>query len=330
MKSVAFFNPMGGVGKTTLVYHLAWMFAANEMRVLAVDLDPQAELTSLFLDEDVLDTLWTDETVRGSIVTSLSNALGESNDADGLTLREIDSNLHLLPGHLGLSQFEELLSESWSRCLEGDIEAFRATTALYHVIHRAALAVEANIVLVDTGPNLGAINRAALLASDFLVIPVTQGGAMSQQALRILGPTLDFWRNGWRPRVDSIRGIDDFPLPAGGFTPMGYILMHHQARRNLPTWGPLTRESRISEAYQKNVLRMDTITPRLGNDPNRIGAVKSYRGLIQLANDARKPVFKLTAADGVMGAHAAAASKYYLDFKTLSNEILERLGVTVP
>lgn len=51
MKTIAFFNNKGGVGKTTLVYHLAAMIAERGERVLAVDLDPQANLTSMFLPE---------------------------------------------------------------------------------------------------------------------------------------------------------------------------------------------------------------------------------------------------------------------------------------
>ncbi len=58
MKTVAFFNSQGGIGKTTLVYHLAWMLAERGERVLAVDLDPQANLTSMFLPEDALEELW--------------------------------------------------------------------------------------------------------------------------------------------------------------------------------------------------------------------------------------------------------------------------------
>lgn len=58
MRTVAFFNNKGGVGKTTLVYHLASMIADRGENVLAVDLDPQANLTSMFLDEDELEQLW--------------------------------------------------------------------------------------------------------------------------------------------------------------------------------------------------------------------------------------------------------------------------------
>ena len=52
---VAFFNNKGGVGKTTMVYHLAWMFSDSGLRVIAADLDPQSNLTASFLDEDRLE-----------------------------------------------------------------------------------------------------------------------------------------------------------------------------------------------------------------------------------------------------------------------------------
>ena len=55
---IAFFNNKGGVGKTTLVYHLSWAFADLGRHILAVDLDPQANLTASFLNEDQLEELW--------------------------------------------------------------------------------------------------------------------------------------------------------------------------------------------------------------------------------------------------------------------------------
>ncbi len=53
---VAFFNNKGGVGKTSLVYHMAWMYADMGRTVVAVDLDPQANLTAAFLDEESVET----------------------------------------------------------------------------------------------------------------------------------------------------------------------------------------------------------------------------------------------------------------------------------
>jgi chromosome partitioning protein len=55
---ITFFNNKGGVGKTSLVYHIAWMLADLGHRVLAADLDPQANLTSAFLDEAEVELLW--------------------------------------------------------------------------------------------------------------------------------------------------------------------------------------------------------------------------------------------------------------------------------
>jgi cellulose biosynthesis protein BcsQ len=54
---LTFFNNKGGVGKTSLIYHLAWMFSSLGKRVVAVDLDPQANLTAAFLDEETIEDL---------------------------------------------------------------------------------------------------------------------------------------------------------------------------------------------------------------------------------------------------------------------------------
>lgn len=57
MKSLVFFNNKGGVGKTLLVYHLAWMFSELGVKVIAADLDPQANLSAMFLPEERLEDL---------------------------------------------------------------------------------------------------------------------------------------------------------------------------------------------------------------------------------------------------------------------------------
>lgn len=48
--------------------------------------------------------------------------------------------------------------------------------------------------------------------------------------------------------------------------------------------------------------------------------------LFPLGQDARKPIFALTSADGAIGSHSVAAREAYTDFRTLSLEILRRMG----
>jgi cellulose biosynthesis protein BcsQ len=65
--TIAFFNNKGGVGKTSLVYHLAWMYDELGLSVVAADLDPQASLTAGFLDEERLEEVWPDGSHRMTI-----------------------------------------------------------------------------------------------------------------------------------------------------------------------------------------------------------------------------------------------------------------------
>ena len=51
---IAFFNNKGGVGKTSLVYHVSWMLADQDFRIVAVDLDPQGNLSAAFLNKSDL------------------------------------------------------------------------------------------------------------------------------------------------------------------------------------------------------------------------------------------------------------------------------------
>ena len=58
MKSIAVFNNKGGVGKTTLTYHLGYALAELGYKTLLVDLDPQSNLTLFGLDPEALHKIW--------------------------------------------------------------------------------------------------------------------------------------------------------------------------------------------------------------------------------------------------------------------------------
>ena len=96
---IAFFNNKGGVGKTTLVYHLAWMFADLGVRVLAADLDPQANLTAAFFGDEVLETLWEN---WATIYTSVDPLVKRTGDVRAAEPWEVANNLSLIVGDLNL------------------------------------------------------------------------------------------------------------------------------------------------------------------------------------------------------------------------------------
>jgi cellulose biosynthesis protein BcsQ len=323
MKTIAFFNNKGGVGKTTLVYHIAWMMAEMGHKVLAADLDPQSNLSSMFLPDERLEEIWPDDRPHKSILACIEPILEGTGDFQPAHVEKITEHLHLIVGDLGMSRFEDKLSDSWPKCLGGDIAAFRAMTAFYRIMLRAAEDNGVQVLLIDVGPNLGAINRAALIAADYIVMPLAPG-LFSLQGLKNLGPMLDNWRKDWRQRLDQKPGNLTIPMPLGKMEPAGYIIMQHAERRNRPVKAYRKWVERIPGTYRKHVLNIDeaAILPGLESN-NEIGLIKNYQSLMPLAQDARKPIFLLTPAEGAIGAHAQSVSKCYADFKQLTETILE-------
>jgi len=88
---------------------------------------------------------------------------------------------------------------------------------------------------VDLGPNLGSINRAALIAADYVVIPWPPD-LFSLQGLRNLGPAFEKWRREWKDRLDRKPPMD-IELPSGRMQPIGYIVHPAQRPRGSPREG---------------------------------------------------------------------------------------------
>ena len=328
---LTFFNNKGGVGKTSLVYHLAWMLPRVGRSVLAVDLDPQANLTAAFRDEDAMLRLW-DRPAPGAPETIYQcvEPLTRVGDLQEPSPIWITDGLQLLPGDLALSGFEELLSSEWPNCLGGEnlYRAFRVVTAFWQVMQAGARSSEADLIVVDLGPSLGAINRSALIATDFVVVPLA-ADLFSRQGLRNLGPTLIRWRGDWRKRWANWPE-PEFELPTGDMAPLGYLVQQYIEREHRPVQAYDRWVQRMPVEYAYNVLREASAGADTESDRNCIATVKHYRSLIPLGQDARRPIFDLSAGDGAIGSHALAAQDAFFDFKSLAEEILRRIEEASP
>jgi cellulose biosynthesis protein BcsQ len=339
MTTIALFNNKGGVGKTTLTYHLAHMFRRLGRRVLAVDLDPQSNLTAMCLNETELEELWenpselinlglSDAQLPGagrtrpgrSIADAVRPILEGLGDAQPVEPAEVTAGLWILPGSLELSRFEDKLSNEWFKTYARDLAAIRTTTAFHRVIEVAARSVEADIVLIDVGPNLGAINRAALLAADHVLMPLA-ADLFSLKGLSNLGPTLREWRRDWQqliaPHIPAT-----ISAPRAAMAPLGYVIMQPEMRLDRPVKAYARWLERIPLVFAHAVLGLDEAPP---GRPYEIATLRNYRSLMPLAHDARKPMFDLKAADGALGSTQKYVQTCYREFRDLAGSVLERL-----
>jgi chromosome partitioning protein len=324
MRTIAFFNNKGGVGKTSLVYHLAWMFADRGIQTLAVDLDPQANLTSMFLDEGRLEELWPDGEHPDTVYGAIRPILKGVGDIAKPHIEKITGKLGLIPGDLGLSRFEDKLSAAWPNCQLGDESAFRTMTAFHRLVQHGA-DQGSELVLIDVGPNLGAINRSALIASDQVCLPLAPD-LFSLQGLKNLGPTLNEWREVWRGLLEKAPA--DVPMPKGAMQPIGYIVMQHGILNNRPVKAYQRWLDQIPKIYREFVLsEVATSNISVVDDPYMLALLKHYRSLMPMAMEANKPIFFLKSADGAIGAHQEAVASCYSDFKKLASKIAVKAGI---
>lgn len=334
--TLTFFNNKGGVGKTTLVYHLSWMFSELGIKTLVVDCDPQANLTAAFIkDEDLLENLWERplEEVPFTIYGAVAPLL-ETSDVAVPKIYRVNANLRLLAGDLRLSTFEDQLSFEWNQALSdggGNRRAMLVQSAFWRIAQKSAADANAQLIIFDVGPNLGAINRSVLIGTDHVVVPLA-ADMFSLQGLRNLGPSLSKWKKGWHERLVK---LGDKPLsqsiPDGDTSPLGYIAMQHQERLSRPVKAYGAWLERMPAEYRSS-LSLPTsrrVFASVKDDPECLALLRHYKSLVPMAQEARKPVFLLKSADGAIGSHAASVTQAYDDFRALAKKILTKIDISV-
>jgi chromosome partitioning protein len=174
---IALANQKGGVAKTTTTLNLAVAFKELGHHVLAVDLDPQGNLTmSQGFNPDDVERSMFDVLVRGFPIE------------DVIVAAEVD----LAVSSIDLAGAELALSSMIGR---------------ERALQKALLPIRSryDYILVDTPPSLGLLTINALTAADSVIVPV-QCEYLSLRGLVQLEGTLSMIRENLNPTVE-IRGI---------------------------------------------------------------------------------------------------------------------------
>jgi cellulose biosynthesis protein BcsQ len=217
MKTISVFNNKGGVGKTTLSFHLAHALAALGHRTLIIDLDPQCNLTIFGMDEERLHDIWTaedefiedfklaqDKTTKQEFekVTSETRSIHfllkpvEDGAAEIERLPPpfaLATNLGLIPGRLTMHLYEDAIARRWGDVYQGDPLAVRTVTKPRDIAERYAEQHGYDFVIMDTSPSLGTLNKLIISTTDGFLIPCMPD-MFSLYGIRNIGNALAVWK----------------------------------------------------------------------------------------------------------------------------------------
>lgn len=214
MKIVSLFNNKGGVGKSTLGFHLGCALGELGKKVLLIDLDPQCNMTISGMFEDRLHQIWQEEDDfvddYGSSVEQYGLEKIISNHRsihfllkpteDGLNelteyppVIKLYDNVDLIPGRLSLHKYENILAERWSGLYQSDNLSIRTVTNIRRICEMYKKINGYDYTLIDTSPSLGILNKVIISTVDGFIIPALPD-MFSVYGIRNIGNSLQRWQ----------------------------------------------------------------------------------------------------------------------------------------
>lgn len=333
MKSIAFFNNKGGVGKTTLLCNLAGLFALRrDAKILVIDADPQSNATSYLMPEDTLGELYADETFINlyEYFEPVAKGKGYSTVPPSIT-RSPRFGVDLLPGHPRFALREDLLAKDWSDTLVGNERGLQTTFAFSHLLNNVA--GDYDFAFIDMGPSLGAINRSILLAADYFLTPMS-ADLFSLMAIENIILSLKTWRNEleagleYYEKKNGERYAQDGKELKWKIEFLGYVMQQYKAKSVRGEIRPVASYDKIIKKFPEDVAKLEG---EFGlGDPSTVdlGQFPSLYSLVPMSQTAHAPIFELGSSDGVVGAHFAKVDEAGAMFEQIADCVLKRLSLS--
>jgi cellulose biosynthesis protein BcsQ len=307
-KVICLFNHKGGVSKTTTAFNLGWMMALKGKRVLLADFDPQCNLTGMVMGYKGVDDLAA--VYSAAPANNIKDGLAPAFESQPRQIEPVEcievngnGNLFLLPGHIGLAEYETTLGIAQE--LSGSLLTLRNLPgSIRYLLDRTAAKYGIDFVLVDMSPSLGPLNQNLLTTSDFFIVPL-HPDYFSSMALTSLAKVLPRWKS-WAETAFGIEALKqaDYPFLKPDITFIGAVVQKYRPRLG-----------RASKAFQRWIDQLtqglkDTLVPVLEKAgmlnsqlfQDRIGAqpwmplmeVADFNSLIALSQEFQVPVYALT------------------------------------
>ncbi len=302
MKKICLFNHKGGVSKTTTTYNLGWKLAREGEKVILVDADPQCNLTGLILGDD-FDDFYVNNP-NDNIKTGISPAF----DATPVPLSPIDcyeipenTNLLLVPGHIGLSEYEVPLSIAHQ--LSNTIPTLKNLPgALNSFLELLADKYSADYILIDMNPSLSSINQNLFCLSDYFIVP-TSPDYFSVMAIKSLTNVLPKWEQ-WAKMARVAFKDSAYPFPDKTTKFLGTVVQNFTIRNGEPSKAFKKWIDQVSSTVTNNLvptinaegmlLQPNDYLPGQISKGYCLAEIPSFSGLIPRSQRGRLPVYELT------------------------------------
>jgi cellulose biosynthesis protein BcsQ len=323
MKAVCFFTNKGGVGKTTLLCNLAGYLAKHKnLKIAVVDADPQANATQYMFPESFLEEVYdldTAETVY-DYVRPVTQGKGFRSSIH--VERSDNFGVDVILGDPRLALVEDFLAADWGA---SGVRSLRSTYVFRQMLTHLQ---KYDYVFFDMGPSLGSINRAALIASDFFVIPISID-IFSVRAVTNISDWLSKWVKLLNQKLEFVDDtdeieVDDIELR---LRLLGHVNQQYTAKRNsrgerraVKAYEKIMQD--IPKAIAKSKLMQAVPAPSSGYE---LGEIPNLHSLIPMSQFKHKPIFALKSADGVVGAHFTKVAEAGDIFESIADRFEENV-----
>lgn len=194
MITIAVANQKGGVGKTTTTRELSACCALRGYQVLAIDCDPQGNLTSSWVDSDVYEATLSHVLIEPDSPTGLKAEPLPLSDA---VVESPVENLDIVPADIRLARFE----------MQPDYLTHRLSNQLRE--HGQGY----DLVFIDCPPQLGKLLTAALYSADYVLVPCA-ADAMGLQGLSDLAFTIEQVRKNVNANLQMLGAVINLYKPS--------------------------------------------------------------------------------------------------------------------
>ncbi|MBW8311611.1 MAG: AAA family ATPase [Rhizobium sp.] len=337
MKSIAFFNNKGGVGKTTLACNVvAYLNSELGKRVLLIDADPQCNATQAVLDDDICERIYEDGSTEKSLYSYVKPLEhGEPRIDDRITpLKGLDNRFgtDIIPGHPRLSIIEDTLSEAWASVQARNVGGYRTTNWCKQLL--SSVESSYDYAVFDVGPSLGALNRSVILACDFIVTP------FGCDIFSLLGiKNISSWISTWklqydRSILDGLRDhpgvLESYPIVIDTehqFRFVGYSVQQYITKTFKTGRRPVKSYEQIMREIPSTVeTAMDFLRPTmLSAQDLELGHIPNLFSLVPMAQSAKAPIHDLGNSDGLVGSQYSQVTAYTSTLDALTRKLLRNL-----